>query len=110
MESGITVGPEEIATTSVRTSVTDTVGEVYRFKSDWIKLFPWLEFENNLMFCKYCRGQKQVGNSAFVTGNPHLKKDRVTKHNHSKRQVTCRAIYMRRQNKPPSMVTAALDR
>jgi hypothetical protein len=108
VESGTdSVEPEEMATASVS---TDSASKVYKFKSDWIKLFPWLEFENNLMFCKYCKGQKQAGNSAFVTGNPHLKKDSVTKHNHSKRHITCRDSYMMRQNKPALTVTAALDR
>lgn len=110
VESGITgsVEPEEMATVSVSTSASDSTSKVYKFKSDWIKLFPWLEFENNLMFCKYCKGQKQAGNSAFATGNPHLKKDSPTKHNHSKRHIACRD--MMRQNKPASTVTAALER
>ena len=63
--------PEETATASVS---TDSASNVYKYKSDWIELFPWLEFENNLMFCKYFKGQMQAGNSAFVTGNPRLKK------------------------------------
>lgn len=112
VESAITesVKPEEMPTGSLSTNVGDTASEVYKFKSDWLKLFPWLEFEDNLMFCKYCKGQKQAGNSALVTGNPHLKKDSLTKHNHSKWHITCRDSYMMRQNKPASTVTAALDR
>ena len=99
-----------MATVSVSTSATISTSKVYKFKSDRIKLFPWLEFENNLMFCKYCKGHKQAGNSAFVTGNPHLKEDSLTKHNHSEQHIACRDSYMMRQNKPASTMTAALDR
>jgi len=82
----------------------------YTFYPDWLKVFPWLVYENDLMFCKYCKGQKQAGNSAFVSENPHLKRDTVTKHNISKRHIKCRDIHMLRQDKPASMVTAALKR
>lgn len=102
------VEPEEMPTVSLAS--TGSASKVYKFKADWIKLFSWLEFEDNLMFCKYCKGQKQAGNSAFVSGNPHFKKDSVTKHNYSKRHIACRDSYMLRQNKPALTVTAALDR
>ena len=70
-------------------------------------MFPWLEFENNVMFCKYCRGQKQAGNSS---GNPHLKRDSVAKHNISRRHIQCRDLYLLRQEKPSGTVSAALRR
>lgn len=102
------VEPEEMPTVSQAS--TGSASKVYKFKADWIKLFPWLEFEDNLMFCKYCKYQKQAGNSTFVSGNPHFKKDSITKHNYSKRHIACRDSYMLRQNKPALTVTAALDR
>ncbi|XP_060760948.1 zinc finger protein 862-like [Neoarius graeffei] len=100
-------------TTTVRDSSATTGSgvnsKVYKFQADWIKLFPWLVFENELMYCKYCKGQKQAGNSAFVTGNQHFKKDSLTKHNISKRHIACRDGYLIRQNKG-STVDAALVR
>ena len=75
---------EPATVTTVATTSTSTGagrGRTYRaiFNVNCFKIFPWLAFENNLMFCKYCRGQKQAGKSLFVSGNPHLKKI-VTKH------------------------------
>lgn len=63
----------EMATTSVSTNVsaTDSASKVYKFKSDWLTLFPWLLFENDRMFCKYCKGQTQAGNSPFKKRLPH---------------------------------------
>ncbi|XP_051571628.1 uncharacterized protein LOC127451176 [Myxocyprinus asiaticus] len=83
-------------------------GRTYRFNANWLKMFPWLEFENNVMFCKYYRRQKQTGNSSFVSGNPHLKRDSVAKHNISQRHIQCRDLYLLRQEKPSGMVSAAL--
>lgn len=95
----------EMATTSVSTNVsaTDSASKVYKFKSDWLTLFPWLLFENDRMFCKYCKGQTQAGNSAF-------KKDSLIKHGKSNRYIACRDSFMTRQNKSASTVTAALNR
>lgn len=85
-------------------------GRTYRFNANWLKMFPWLEFENNVMFCKYCRGQKQAGNSSFVSGNPHLKRDSVVKHNISQRHIQCRDLHLLREEKPSCTVSAALRR
>lgn len=43
----------------------------YKFNPEWQKTFPWLIFENDLMYCKYCKGQASKGGhkSAFVSGN-----------------------------------------
>ncbi|KAM3842983.1 nuclear RNA export factor 1-like [Diretmus argenteus] len=41
--------------------------KTYNFNPQWQKTFPSLLFEENLMYCKYCKGQKQAGKSAFVT-------------------------------------------
>jgi hypothetical protein len=73
-------------------------------------MIPLLDFENNVMFCKYCRGQKQARNLSFLSGNPHLKRDSVAKHNISRRHIQCRDLYLLRQEKPSGTVSAALRR
>ena len=73
----------------------------YKFNVDWQKTFPWLLFENNLMYCKYCREQKKnAGTSVFVTGNPNLKRDTVLKHSKSNRHLACRDASIAAENKP----------
>ena len=64
------------ATATTSTSTGAGRGRTYRptFKVNWLKMFPWLDFENNLIFCKYCRGQKQAGNSLFVSEKSTSKK------------------------------------
>lgn len=76
------------------TSSGGSGGRTYKFNANWLKMFPWLELENNAMFCKYCRGQKLAGNSSFVSGNTQLKKDSVVKHGKSQRHIQCRDLYL----------------
>lgn len=83
-------------------------GEHIHLMVNWLKIFPWLDFENNLVFCKYCRGQKQAGNSSFMSGNPHLKRDSLTKHNISRWHIQCRDLYLLRQEKPSGTVSESL--
>ncbi|KAL1268689.1 hypothetical protein QQF64_034052 [Cirrhinus molitorella] len=82
-------------------------GRTYTFNVSWLKIFPWLEFENNLNLCKYCRGQNQAGNSSFVSGNTHLKSDSITKHNVSQQHIQCRDLYLRKE-KSSGTVSAVL--
>ncbi|KAK0135633.1 Zinc finger protein 862 [Merluccius polli] len=85
-------------------------GRIYKFNINWLQTFPWLQYENQVMFCKYCRGQKLAGNSLFVSGNPHMKKDSLTKHNKSSRHIQCRDIFVLNTEKPAGTVSAALRR
>ena len=56
----------------------------YRFNADWQKTFPWLFYENELMYCKYCKAQKHAAEkSVFVTGNANFKQDNLVKHSKS---------------------------
>lgn len=89
---------------------SSTAGRKYNFNPQWQKTFPWLIFDDNLMYCKYCRGQKQAGNSAFVSGNPHFKRDTVQKHSKSRRHALCRDAYIARENKESATMQAAVRR
>ena len=35
----------------------------YRFNADWQKTFPWLLYENKLMYCKYYASSPSPGSS-----------------------------------------------
>lgn len=44
---------------------TENIGGTYKFNINWLQMFLWLEFKK-VIFCKYCREQKQAGNSIHL--------------------------------------------
>lgn len=101
-------GEDEVIATgsgsSSTTTTSSTTSKIHKFRSEWMNIFPWLVHEDGQMFCKYCRGQKQAGNSVFVTGNKQFKKDSLVKHNISKRHIICRDAFV--NGKQPAVAVA----
>uniref|UniRef100_UPI001EAF7B39 nicotinate-nucleotide pyrophosphorylase [carboxylating]-like isoform X1 n=2 Tax=Oncorhynchus gorbuscha TaxID=8017 RepID=UPI001EAF7B39 len=106
-------GSSSLNTGVAPASPTTASGKQYKYNAQWEKTFPWLHFEGNVMFCKYCKAEPQLAGklSSFVVGNPHLKKDTVKKHNASKKHIECRDIHIiKSTNEYPVTVQSALRR
>jgi hypothetical protein len=74
---------EAVSEATVTPAVTSTStvaggGRTYRFTANWLKMSPWLELENNVMFCKYCRRLKQAGNPSFGSGKRAIAQRNIT--------------------------------
>ena len=47
--------------------VAKTSKESHNFQSKWLKEHTWLRYENQAMFCHFCRfGKKNNSNQAFI--------------------------------------------
>ena len=47
--------------------VAKTSNESHNFQSKWLKEHTWLRYENQAMFCHFCRfGKKNNSNQAFI--------------------------------------------
>lgn len=74
----------------------------YHFQQKWLTEFAWLRYEEQTMFCIYCKkcGPTVAGRTNFVQGNKQFKLQSIKLHNDSVKHKTCRDQCITRKAQP----------
>lgn len=74
----------------------------YHFQQKWLTEFTWLRYEQQKMFCIYCRqcGPTVAGRTNFVDGTNQFKLHSVKLHGDSVKHRTCRDRCIARRAQP----------
>lgn len=68
-----------------KSSTSTTLSDPREFSKKWHKTFAWLQFNDNLMTCKWCK--KYHAKGKFVTGSDRYKVDGLRNHASSKKHL-----------------------
>jgi len=79
-------------------SNTSQTSSKRKFVRAWLKDFPWLMYEANRMFCKFCRDNTTCSGSSstFMSGSQNFKIESVRSHKASTGHTRCVAAADRR--------------
>lgn len=78
----------------------DSTSRVRKFLPKWEKDFPWIQFAEGKMFCKYCLEVNEHAdkNSSFYKGSEKFRIGVIRAHNKSKQHLRCADVYRAKRN------------
>ena len=91
---------KKVCSNSTASKVYDGTLRVRKFLPKWENDFPWIQFTEGKMFCKYCLEVSEHAdkNNSFYKGSDKFRIDVIRAHNKSKQHFRCADVYRARRN------------
>ena len=98
--NGIQPPAKKVCSNSTASKVYDGTLRVRKFLPKWENDFPWIQFTEGKMFCKYCLEVSEHAdkNSSFYKGSDKFRIGVIRAHNKSKQHFRCADVYRARRN------------
>uniref|UniRef100_A0A3B1J4P0 TTF-type domain-containing protein n=1 Tax=Astyanax mexicanus TaxID=7994 RepID=A0A3B1J4P0_ASTMX len=100
---------DEQPSTSSKSTTTDR-----HFRTSWLQEFAWLRYDSikKTMYCEFCSKASRdiAGNTDFVTGTNHFKKETVKKHGDSRKHKNARDWFIAKRAPTETPLARAVTR
>ena len=98
--NGIQPPAKKVCRNSTASKVYDGTLRERKFLPKWENDFPWIQFTEGKMFCKYCLEVSEHAdkNSSFYKGSDKFRIGVIRAHNKSKQHFRCADVYRARRN------------